>query len=211
MDMLYFLETLENVDFDMGDWDGETPLLYCICKRFDEKAKYFINKGANREACTIKNNWNPVYCAATLGTLEILELLIKLGSDVNIQTNLFRTALTKACWLGRTDSVRILLKHPNINIEHYANSDRTSLHMAVWGAFGGMNSTKAGGGGDSPECVRMLLEAGAKVNSLDDKGKTPLHTATQTGGTESIPILLEFGADINCIDSSGRTPLHTNM
>ena len=32
MELLKFLETLDNIDFDMNDADGETPLIYCIAK-----------------------------------------------------------------------------------------------------------------------------------------------------------------------------------
>jgi ankyrin repeat protein len=116
--------------------------------------------------------------AATLGSLETLEYLISLGCDVNMETAIRRTALTKACWMGRADSVRVLLKHPNVNLEHKANSDRTALHMCVWGQYGGMFNKKMGNNPtDSPECARLLLEAGADPDARDFKGKTPLHTA----------------------------------
>lgn len=178
IELLKFLETLENIDFDMGDIDGETPLISAISKEKDDLARFLIDKGANMSHRTLKNNWTPIYVAACLGTIEMLEFLIGKGADVNSMTKLRRTALTKACWMGRTDSVRILLKHPHILIDHKANDDRTALHMSVWGCYGGMYQKKMGSNPkDCPDCARLLLEAGADPNSRDIKGKTPLHTA----------------------------------
>ena len=86
--------------------------------------------------------------------------------------------MTKACWLGRVDSVEVLLRHPRIVIDHKANGDRTPLHMAVWGKYGGRLAKKMGTNPtDSPECAKLLLEAGANPNSRDNKGKTPLVVA----------------------------------
>ena len=84
MELLKFLETLDNIDFDIGDADGETPLIYCIAKQRDEITKYLITKGVNLAHKTTKNHWTPVYVAATLGSIEILEHLISLGCDVNL-------------------------------------------------------------------------------------------------------------------------------
>lgn len=64
---------------------------------------------------------------------------------------------------------------------------------------------------DSPECVKMLLDAGADPNALDDKGKTPLHVAAQTGGKRSITILLDYGTDVNATTVYGVTALHTSF
>ena len=59
--------------------------------------------------------------------------------------------------------------------------------MAVWGKFGGRLGKKMGTNPkDSPECARLLLEAGANPNALADRGKTPLMIAAQTGGWRSI-------------------------
>ena len=56
--------------------------------------------------------------AATLGNIETLEYLVGLGCDVNAETNLKRTALTKVCWMGKADTLAVLLKHPKVNLNH---------------------------------------------------------------------------------------------
>ena len=174
--------------------------------------KFLVEKGARLTHTSIKNRWNPVYIAACLGTLESLEYLLSFGLDPNQETGLKRTALTKACWLGRTDSVEVLLRHPNIKIDHKANGDRTALHMACWGKYGGRFGKKMGTNStDSPECAELLLAAGANPNSRDDKGKTPLMVACQTGGKRCIPILIDYGADINAVSMIGATALHTSF
>ena len=84
--------------------------------------------------------------------------------------------------------------------------------MAVWGRYGGRFGVKMGTNPtDSPECAKLLLEAGSDPNALDEKGKTPLIVAAQTGGKRSIPILLDHGADINALTYIGSTALHTSF
>jgi len=208
--MLEFFETLPHFDFDLPDSDGESPLFYAIVKKNLEIVKFLVGKGADLTRRSTTNKWSVVYIAATLGNTETLEYLISLGCEVNAQTSMKRNALTKACWVNRHDSVRILLKHPDINIEHKANADRSALQMAVWGPYGGRQARKMGVNPyDSPECVQLLLDAGADPSSRDSKGKSCLHTACQTGGERSIPLLLKYGANINARTNRGSTPLHT--
>ena len=57
------------------------------------------------------------------------------------------------------------------------------------------------------ERVRILLDSGADVNSLDDNGITALHRAAVEGKTETAALLLDRGADVNPRDNSGYTPL----
>ncbi|KAF4439612.1 ankyrin [Fusarium acutatum] len=55
------------------------------------------------------------------------------------------------------------------------------------------------------ECFRLVIDAGADVNHVDNAGNTPLHLA-------EIPLmaqlLLEAGADITAINCRNNTPLH---
>ena len=166
------------MNFDLGDCDGETPLFYSLSSKQLEMTKFFVSKGANLSHKSKKRGWSPLYVAATLSTIESLEYLVSLGCDVNLPTFIGRTALTKTCWMGREDSVKVLLKHPKIDLEWKANSQRTALQHAVWGPYGGKDGIKHGTNPkDSPGCARLLLEAGADPMNRDVKGKTPLHTA----------------------------------
>ena len=111
--------------------------------------------------------------------------------------------------MGREDSVKVLLKHPKIDLEWKANSARTALQHAVWGPYGGKDGKKHGTNPKaSPGCVKLLLEAGADPKNVDIKGKSPLHTACQTGGSDCIPLLLDYGANINALTNTGSVPLH---
>ena len=118
-EMLRFFETLENFDFDQGDVQGETPLIKAIVGKDLDIVKFLVSKGARLSFSNqaVKPSWNPVYVAACLGTQETLEYLLGLGLDPNEETSMQRTALTKACWMGREENVRVLLAHPDIKID----------------------------------------------------------------------------------------------
>ncbi len=45
--------------------------------------------------------------------------------------------------------------------------------------------------------MRALIEFGAKVNSRDKDGKTPLYLAAEAGKSRVLPLLLNKGADIS--------------
>jgi hypothetical protein len=57
--------------------------------------------------------------------------------------------------------------------------------------------------------AKVLLKAGANVNSAGKDLETPLHTAAVKGRTSVAKVLLEAGANVNARDDDGLTPLHT--
>jgi ankyrin repeat protein len=64
------------------------------------------------------------------------------------------------------------------------------------------------------DALRYLIQAGAALDSTNEKGQTPLHVAVDTAypngfwKRESIEILLEHGANPNILDADGVTCLH---
>lgn len=56
------------------------------------------------------------------------------------------------------------------------------------------------------ETQRMLLDAGADVDSWDNRGETPLHDAVRWAGVDTARVLLEAGADPTVTNDAGRTP-----
>ena len=61
--------------------------------------------------------------------------------------------------------------------------------------------------GGRVERVVALLQEGAKVNSRDRNGDTPLNMAAAKGNTALADALLQAGADVNLANIAGVTPL----
>lgn len=60
---------------------------------------------------------------------------------------------------------------------------------------------------DRIERVLALLEEGAKVNSRDRNGDSPLNMAASKGNLPLVNVLMKAGADVNLANLSGVTPL----
>ena len=54
----------------------------------------------------------------------MIKLLMERKCDVNVPSNLGRTALGKACWNGAVEVVKILLTDPTIDIDYPDSNKR---------------------------------------------------------------------------------------
>ena len=88
-----------------------------------------------------------------------------------------------------------ILKTPSFLSVRHDVLDDTGLHIAC-------NT-------ESKRMVALLIQLGADVNARGNYDNTPLHSAVNCGGADSIPIvklLLSAGADVNLVDCYNRTP-----
>lgn len=67
--------------------------------------------------------------------------------------------------------------------------------------------SKAATRGDLAE-IKSLIAEGAKINSSDALGRTPLHMAAFYSRPKTTALLITNGADVNAKDRVGMTPLH---
>jgi ankyrin repeat protein len=58
-----------------------------------------------------------------------------------------------------------------------------------------------------PEIVRLLIDARADVNYVDEYGTTPLVTASKNGYIEVVKLLIGGKANVNIKGGEGKTPL----
>ena len=58
------------------------------------------------------------------------------------------------------------------------------------------------------DTVRLLIEHGADVTTLDKTHSTALHLAASFGSSEMMRLLLEHGVDVSMLDENKKTPLH---
>ena len=69
----------------------------------------------------------PLYFAASMGFKEAIIYFMQRGCDVNVASNLGRTALLKACWNGEPEVAQILLSDPRINVDYLDSNNRLDL------------------------------------------------------------------------------------
>lgn len=61
---------------------------------------------------------------------------------------------------------------------------------------------------DYIDCVKLLLEHGAKVDARNVDNQTPLHLACLSQCVETVELLIKHRADVNAIYKDGRSALH---
>ena len=126
------------------------------------------------------------------------QLSLNRTADVQAQNTDLITGLHWACYFGRLELARELLKHgASANAESIRGE--TSLHIVSRGQF------------DSQEgacIVQLLLGCGANVNAQDKAGITPLHLASYYGRLDIVRALLSQGARVNTKGELGQTALH---
>jgi ankyrin repeat protein len=131
--------------------------------------------------------------------VEMMELLIARGADVNAADHRGHTALFMASKAMKGDPIveLLLARGADPNVEN--DLDDTALHMACFRT--------------SVPAVKMLIAAGASVKTKSKRGCTPLHWAAlatdrRDDSAEVLTLLLEADSGpLHAKDEWGRTPL----
>jgi len=158
--------------------------------------KLLLDYGAEINSRTgSKLGISPLMLAAMNGHTQAVKVLIDMGSDVNAQIETNRnTALTLACFQGRSDVVGLLLEK-KANIEHRAKTGLTPLMEAASGGY--------------EQVGRVLLENGADVNAppVPTTKDTVLTIAAEKGHLKFVQLLIEYGAQLDARNKKGCTGL----
>ena len=139
------------------------------------------------------NGRNCLHEAAISGRVEILEKAMAEGVDVSRMDVYGRLPLHYACMHDHVSMVRTLLQSNTGTINSIDHDHFTPLiHSIVHHRF---------------ECVKQLLNHGARIEPETKSDHIPLNLACQHGSTEVIQLLLEKGAEIQD-DAEGLYPQH---
>lgn len=129
--------------------------------------------------------------AAESGCCHIVSYLIDHGAKINTRICDY-TPLRHATKYNDVEMVTLLLsKNADPSIQ-FRDTTSTVLHLAANEGYS--------------HIIRLLLDAGADVNSITPYGATPLHLAVYREKLEAVQTLLEYGADVN-IKASGIADL----
>uniref|UniRef100_A0A6C0I6D6 Uncharacterized protein n=1 Tax=viral metagenome TaxID=1070528 RepID=A0A6C0I6D6_9ZZZZ len=127
--------------------------------------------------------------------VEIAQLLISFGADVNCKANFDgSTPLHSACFTYNIDLIRFLLS-AGADVDSVKQNGETPLHSAC-------------GERANEDVAMLLLNSGAVVDARDNFNQTPLHYAAHHGCTSIIDVLYDYRANLGAKDNDGKTPLH---
>jgi len=129
---------------------GMTALDWAAFDGKSEMVRVLLARGANPQAGRGANRSAPVYQCARNGSVEILKMLLESGADINAP-HCGCYALGSAAIGGYSDFVRVLLD-AGADPNQAEDSGTTPLFCAV--------------AGRKLEIVKMIVEAGAKVNAV---------------------------------------------
>ncbi len=184
----------QNGDPSATDAGGTSLLQWCAYYGDVSSLKYLISKGASIESLGVNLDLNG---AAFHGHWQLCQFLIEHGADVNHPMEIsgerpLHVALSSHERLRHDRVVRVLLAHgadpntkttPSMETGCFMRDCRTKgetpLHRAA--AFGNEST------------IRLLLDAGAVVNTEDHNGDTPLSWASWYARPDSILRLLCYG------------------
>ena len=159
-----------------------TPAVAALAGRHFQIAQVLHRNGSSVEPRG-RSGDSPLHSAAYKEDLEMVQVLLGYGVDVNAQNNYHYTPLNNYATCGRFCGLtglrvtRLLLDHgadPNIR----SRFNESPLHEA---------SQKG-----SIEMARLLLEHGASIEVRDWKGETPLDVTSWEDRDEMIKLFLEY-------------------
>lgn len=110
--------------------DGDSLLSLACSAGYYELAQVLLAMSAQVEDRGQKNDCTPLMEAASAGHIDIIELLIRHGADVNAQSSTGNTPLMYACAGGHVSAVRTLLAH-GANVEDHNENGHTPLMEAA--------------------------------------------------------------------------------
>ncbi|XP_018427602.1 PREDICTED: ankyrin repeat domain-containing protein 6 isoform X4 [Nanorana parkeri] len=166
-------------------------LLVAAYKGQVDNVVQLINKGA--KVAVTKHGRTPLHLAAHKGHLNVVQILIKAGCELNIQDDGHQTALHRASVVGHSDILAVLIQE-GCALDRQDKDGNTALHEAAWHGFS--------------QSVKLLVKAGANVLAKNKAGNTPLHLACQNGHSQSCRVLLLAGSRADLKNHAGDTCLH---
>jgi len=151
-------------------------LMGAIRRNDVKRAKILLSDKSTPVEESDDQGFTPLPWAAREGMVQMVALLLDHGANPNhLDSWMGANAGHKAGFWGRTDVMRLLVKHGlDLNARGLYNG-YTPLHDAV--------------SGNHLETARVLIEAEAKTNIQGHDGKTPLDIAKENGNQDIVRLL----------------------
>lgn len=164
-----------------AELDGQKVLHVAVRQGNSDTVRFLIDNGASIDVLDGTAGESPVEIAVKKFHIDIVDLLLAHGADVNARGLGGKTALYGAARQHQIEIAhRLIAGGADVNLK--TDSGDVPLHVAVLNG----NMTMA----------KILIANGADVN-IGPKGETSLMAAARHGAPELVELLLNNGADVN--------------
>ena len=192
-------------DVNARSKQGMTPLLIAANNAGSaEIVRLLLAKGADPKATA--EGGTTLLAAATANDLDMVRLFIEKGVDVNAADAKGNTPLQFAASNGNLVMVKLLLSRGAA--VDTATTGATKVRKGPV-ALNHLTALMFAAPYGTPELLRTLIDAGAKVNGRDIRDMTPLMLAvsSENQNPEVVRLLLEKRADVKAKSNLGETAL----
>ncbi|KAI1935368.1 hypothetical protein LOZ66_005255 [Ophidiomyces ophidiicola] len=183
----------KEIDPNVKDNDGWTPIYSAVCAENVEILKKLASRGGNIEISTPLNGWTPLHLAVWYRATDIVKELLLLKAQLGPCDRDGDTPLHLAAMRNAANIVELLLNN-RAKVDICNNSGSTPLHLAA--EYG------------HKETVELLLSNGANIDICDNDEEVPLHIGARKGYEKIVKLLLDKNAKVGICNSHQSTPLH---
>jgi ankyrin repeat protein/serine/threonine protein kinase len=205
LEIFNYLIELKDVNINQADRDGSSAVHYAVKSNQMEIVKRLIEKGADLTVPNKEGQLPQEIC-------ESEEIMVVLEEAISN-----KHALLKAVQQIDFEKVKLLLESPFTDINCVNEDGRTCLHFACMSENLEMISLLLENGADpkilnnwhtevlgtsafycpNVEIIKLLLQAGSRLDSVNIWGKTALFNACESGNVEVARYLIERGAKVD--------------
>lgn len=211
--------------------DGSQAIHFAARQKSPERILALLAAGARLDVVD-NNGWTPLHFAVEKGRDDVINALLAAGASARIANkagempymsaaklryttpailNTLRTAALAAPGVSAAEKSQALCA-----IDTYSASAVSDLKAIISTganvdmACNGMTPLHRAISQGSNDIVKLLLAAGARLDTPDTEGRTPIHVASEqpSDRAETLKALLAAGASLNAGDMEGNTPLH---
>ena len=174
---------------------GATALFVAVEGDKTAVAQRLIERGADVNLAG-RSGVTPVAAAAYRGNDSVVEHLLNHGADDRVADETGKLPIVYAAAGARfAVATRLLARNIDVNAR-YPNE----LTLLMWASGPDESAAEA----EAIKVVSILLDAGARIDDRDARGRTALMIAAEGGRSEIARLLLARGADAALKDKAGK-------
>jgi len=179
----------KGANLEVRNIDGNTPFMEAVRGAITASIEKLASSGADTSTRNIRGD-TPLHIAVNMDKPDIVAILIKMNASIHARNTKNRTPFQTSLTVSPR-MVSALLTGGRVNIPD--DMGNSTLHVAI--------QERA-----SVDIIKTIINSGARINTVDNNGKTPLRLAVDMNSYDAAKIIADSGADPFMAAVDNKTP-----